>query len=154
MATHRAVFDVTCDAGGRGTSDVTLKLPSTLTRHASLEAVTVNATSATALQVLPSVSLNELDDTTGIDVPVTDEDTGVGRQLFFIDGKDLTNVDAQPVFPRRAAVSSAGAAPATDVLTGREVIKTQKVQCMVTGGAPLGVYAVNMYYETAGDHRF
>lgn len=154
MATHRAIFEVTCDDGGRGTDDVTLKLPSTLTRHASLESVTVDATSATALQVLPSVSLNELDDTTGIAVPVSGEGTGIGRQLFFIDGKDLTNVDGQPVVPRRATVTNVGAAPSTDVLAGREVIKTQKVRCELTGGAASGVYTVNMYYETAGDYRF
>lgn len=150
MAYQRAIFTVTCDDSGRGEDDVSLKLPSTLTRHAVLDKVTIDISAATALQV-PSVSLSELNDVTDIDVPVTAESTDVGRQLFYIDAKDQVLDEYNP---RYETVDVTGARQTTPTYGSRPVIRTKQVRCLITNGSPSGVYTVNMYYETAGDYRF
>lgn len=147
MAIQRAIFEVTCDSNGIGTDDVTLKLPSTLTRHARVCDVTIDSSDVTALLLPTSVTINELNDVTGIDVPVDDEDTEIGRQLFFTD--DVV-YDAK-YSPRDTTVTEVGAA-ATEQ-DGDILIRTKKARCLVLG-SPSGVYTVNMYYETAGDYRF
>lgn len=164
MATHRAAFSVTCGTDGlfgAGYADVSLKLPSVLSRAAQLVSVTVDVSDA-VINTVPAVCISELvnvdDDTDNDGV----ETVRLGNQLFYV---ELANTGAVSsvgyplqdevyhLSARRGIVTMNGIVPPVDAYTGLAIIRTKKVRCEVFGGAA-DVYTVHMYYETSGDYRF
>jgi hypothetical protein len=154
MSMQRATFAVTCDTNGMGSADVTLKLPSELTRHAFLEAVTVDRSAAFAAAY--TITLSELLDvsTATWNPTPTVQTTAVDRQLFHIDGSSIALSDGvtDEYSPRHLAEDVYGVE--SSLRFAERAIRAKKVRCEVYGGISGDVFTVNMYYETAGDFRF
>jgi hypothetical protein len=143
MALHRAIFEVTCDASGVGSDDVTLALPSNLSRHSLLTSVTVDV-SAAVRKPLPSVTISGLIDVEDEDWNDTVETVALGEQVYHVD-----MVLDTTTYPSAAGVYEFLLGTAA----GRATIRRKQARCEVQGGAG-DVYTVCMYYETAGDWRF
>jgi hypothetical protein len=159
MSLQRAIFSVTCDVNGEGSADVTLKLPSDLTRHSLLTAVTVDVSAAVKAGVM--VTLSQLDVATVATGDTTAETVSLGDQLFFVDLNDAvgniypSRASVYEFEPRRSSqVSPIGTAPTSGDAAGQTIIRTKKARCEVHKAGALDVVTVNMYYETAGDYRF
>jgi hypothetical protein len=143
MALHRATFEVTCDADGKGSDDVTLKLPSSLSRHALLTTVTVDTSDA--LRAGPNVTITSLRDVSEETWNGTTEDYELAEQVYFVDLRLDTST-----YPSDDGVYEFAAGAAA----GRTTIRRKHLRCEVHNGGPSDVYTVNVYYETAGDYRF
>lgn len=169
MAFQRATFTVTADTNGMGSADVTLKLPSSLTRHAYLTEVTVDPSAAAI--AYPMVTVSQLDDvssttydSTGT-ADVDGTDYALGQQLFFVDLSDPghagdlavqpTNKGVYDFSPRRSAQAWwTGDATSFGDSSARPLIRSKKLRCEVEKVGSGDVVTVNVYYETAGDYRF
>lgn len=159
MALHRATFEVTCDSNGQGSDDVSLKLPSTLVRHATVEMVTVDISDAVGLA--PTITINELIDVTDEDWNDSAETTVLGRQLFYVDlatPAALTQMNTYDgVYeydPRHPVIGIDGSTPTYDVIVANELIRRKVVRCQVYSAAPSDPVTVDLYYRTSGDYRF
>ena len=164
MAIQRAIFAVTADSNGQGYADVTLKLPSTLTRHAHIVDISVDVHQAYLIKT-PTVTISSLDDES-LNIVPTAEAAGttyaLGDQLVFIDLQSVTESsltypsrdEVYAFSPTHYAVLEAGGAPSTAVSVAQTIIRKKKARCEVFGGGSGDIYTVNLYYETAGDFRF
>lgn len=166
MSTQRAIFTVTADTNGMGSADVTMKLPTELTRHAYLSDVAIDVRSA--VSKAPMVTISSLDDVSSVtlDSTGTADPTGtdyaLGEQLFTV---DLSDSGATPIYPSRtdvydfaprrpSQVSPGGAVTTSGDAEARAIIRTKKVRCEVDKVSSGDVVIVSVYYETAGDYRF
>jgi hypothetical protein len=163
MSLQRAIFAVTCDSNGQGSADVTLKLPSTLTRHAQLVMVTVDVSAAAGKT--PMVAVSQLDDVSSVTYDstgtahVAGTDYALGAQLFYVEMANdpvipYPKAEVYEFDPRHAVINADGSSPTYATITGFELIRTKKLRCEVYGANSADVVTVNVYYETAGDWRF
>lgn len=143
MATHRAAISVTVGAGGWGSADASLKLPSSLARHAQLLAVAVNSDSAVAGS--PHITLTELD----VD---SDGAATEGQILYYTEAPrdvPVTVVSQERVVDQDDVVLSSSLTAG-----GLQFIRTKSIRCDIDNAVSGDVFVVSVYYETAGDYRF
>lgn len=158
MALQRATFSITCDTNGRGSTDVSFKLPSELSRPARLVAVSLDSTTLAPGAAGATITLSELLDVSAATWNGTSETVALDRQLVHIDLSKVANVDGpQDVWHPRAGTVDRFGTPgsATDgSQDGYVLIRSKKVRGEVFGAASGDVFTVYAHYETAGDYRF
>lgn len=137
MAHHRATFEVTAGVDGSGYDDVSLKLPSSLARHAQLDAVSVDSTLAAG--GAPQLTLREL-------VIDDDGDTQLGDIVYH-----ATSLSATPL-SIRAATADADAVARAD--GARPYLRRKTLRAEIDRAVSGDVFTIEVYYETSGDYRF
>lgn len=159
MALQRATFSITCDTNGYGSADVTLKLPSELTRPARLMSVSLvrDFVSGQGATITLSELLN-VNPTTAT-WNTSSETVALDRQVVHIDLSKTVNLDNIETawHPRAGNTVDRFGTPGT-ATDGSEdgyiLIRAQKMRCEVYGANSGDVYTVYVHYETAGDYRF